>query len=155
MNGVLYMMTLKQFADSEGISYEAARKLVTRHAEQLTGHVHTVGKARTLDDTAVEFLRQHRRQHPAVIVDVQRTEENDQLREQVETLKTQLLIAQQQIIDAEREKQKLIADAARLGGLIEAHTGELEQLRSERDQARQETAAYTPWIFGLYRRKKK
>ena len=52
------MVTLKQFADDQGISYEAVRRQVVRYADDLRGHVVRKQHTQYLDDEAVAFLKE-------------------------------------------------------------------------------------------------
>ena len=61
------LMTLKQFADEQGISYEAVRRAVKRHADKLTGHVIENDGVRYLHEEAVRILKERRRESPIIV----------------------------------------------------------------------------------------
>lgn len=61
------MITMKEYAKENGISYEAVRQSVKRYREELEGHIVKVHRTQYLDDTAVAFLDQHRSQNPVVL----------------------------------------------------------------------------------------
>ena len=100
--GERHMMTLKQYAEKCGISYEAVRQLVTRHAEEIGDHIHKQGRTRLLDDTAVQLL-DNLRQNQKIIV--QRIDPH----EEIEALKAEnkaLLIKLDQLHDELHEEQR-------------------------------------------------
>ena len=54
--------TLPQYANSQGITYEAVRRQVIKYQDtELRGHIQIRNKTKYLDDFAVEFLNEHRR----------------------------------------------------------------------------------------------
>ena len=54
--------TLPQYANSQGITYEAVRRQVIKYQDSdLLGHIQIRNKTKYLDDFAVEFLNEHRR----------------------------------------------------------------------------------------------
>ncbi len=61
------VMTLKQYAEMKGITYEAVRKQIVRYQKELEGHVLKKGRTQYLDEVAVEFLSDRRRQSPVVV----------------------------------------------------------------------------------------
>lgn len=96
------MMTLRQYAENRGVSYEAVRQLVNRHAETLEGHIHKQGRTRLLDDTAVQIM-DDLRQNQRIIV--QRVDPH----EEVEALKAEnkaLLIKLDQLHDELHQEQR-------------------------------------------------
>lgn len=54
--------TIPQYANSQGITYEAARRQVVKYLDnELQGHIRVRNKTKYLDDFAIEFLNEHRR----------------------------------------------------------------------------------------------
>lgn len=54
--------TLPQYANSQGITYEAVRRQVIKYQDnELQGHIRVRNKTKYLDDFAIEFLNEHRR----------------------------------------------------------------------------------------------
>ena len=54
--------TIPQYANSQGITYEAARRQVVKYLDnELQGHIRVRNKTKYLDDYAIEFLNEHRR----------------------------------------------------------------------------------------------
>lgn len=139
------MLTIKEYAKSRSISYEAVRQSIKRHKSELADHISKQGKTQYLDDTAV------------VILDKYRTKGNITVFESVEDqaatidqLKNQIILLQNQIIELQQESRAGIEARSKLE-LIEANN---ESLTAEVELLRAETRSYQRTIFGLYRKAK-
>lgn len=159
------MISLKDFAEDQNVSYEAIRKQVKRYSEDLKGHISVQGKTQYLDETAQEFLKAKRRQNPVVVHEEQKDNDLEALRNDRDNLRLHLLEAQKQIIDLQvQNMEKLQTETvlrmeaesrlAVLSEKLDNMTQKAEQMEKERDTARQEAEQYVPWIFGLFRRKR-
>ena len=100
------LMTLKQFADDQGISYEAVRRAVKRHGDKLTGHIIENDGVRYLDEEAVKILKERRRESPIVVQTMDQGEEIRELTAQIESLRSQLMQAQNELLSS---KDRIIA----------------------------------------------
>lgn len=164
------LITLKQFATEQGITYEAVRKQVVKYSEQLSGHIIKKSRVQYLDEQAVDFLKGKRRESPVVLVTETQSEEITKLKDQVDTLKNQLLATQQdllkakdQVIALQDESRKVLEDRGKYEALAqenEIKSSELKQLRiknkellQDRDKAVDEAQSYHKSIFGFYRKK--
>lgn len=152
------VMTLRQFAEAEGVTYESVRRLVTKYAEDLGNHIYTKDNTRFLDEWALAFLREKRRQSPIIRVVKDRGEEIQALQDQIAALESQreeltarLLAAQDKIAEAKSQtavvQDKLIESQQRVIALQENETKYLEArlevdgIRRERDQLAEELQA--------------
>lgn len=108
-------MTIKEYAASRGITYEAARQVIKRHREELGEHAASPGKnqALELDAVAVELLDGWRASNPVVVLAASQSEELARLRRENDALKNQVIALQGQLLE-ER------AGAAALAGRVEA-----------------------------------
>lgn len=100
------LMTLKQFAEDQGISYEAVRRAVKRHGDKLTGHIIENDGIRYLDEEAVKILKERRRESPIVVQTMDQGEEIRELTAQIESLRAQLMQAQNELLSS---KDRIIA----------------------------------------------
>lgn len=100
------MLSLRQIAERQNVSYEAIRKQVVRYEEDLKGHIAVKNRTQYLDEWAVKFLQDRRRESPVVIVNQEKEEELKDLKDQVETLRTQLLTAQKELLKSQEERLK-------------------------------------------------
>lgn len=143
--------SIKDYAKSRKITYEAARQQVKRYEKELQGHIHRQNRTQYLDDYAVDLLDDHRQQSPVVVVNQDRDAELEQLRaenktllQQVAMLQDKLLAAQESAIEA--AKQTVLLDAAQADKA--ALQERVKELEAERDEARQEAAK--PWYKKLF-----
>lgn len=134
-------MTIKQYAESQNVSYEAVRKQIIRYAEDLGEHIVRKNRTQYLDDWAVDFLTERRKENPVIIVNQDKTEEIESLRSQVETLRVQLLNAQNEllkekdrVISLQDEARKTIEDRAKYTALLEDSKAKDEKLKEAGDQ---------------------
>lgn len=111
------MQTIRDYADSHHITYEAVRRQIARYSDELGEHVIVKGNRKYLDDFAVEFLNDHRQDRPIIVADTSRDEqiaaaeaENKNLLIKIAELQERLLASQASLIDA----QKLRLEAAAL-----------------------------------------
>lgn len=142
------LMTIKQFAESQGITYEAVRRQVARYSEELSDHIIRKHRTQYLDEKAVEFLKERRRESPIVMQVVDQSEEIEELRSQIETLKAQLmsaqgellksqderLKAQNRIIELQEEAKKTLEDRARYSALLEDNEAKTKKLQEAEGQ---------------------
>lgn len=135
------MVTLKQYADSQKITYEAVRRQVVRYKEELKGHIVINRRAQYLDQYAVDFLNTKRRESPIILMQQNLDEEVTELREQVEQLKNQLLEAQNQLLQSQTriialqdETRAAIEAKQQYDGLLTMHEETKAELASTREQ---------------------
>lgn len=111
------MISLKDYAKENGVTYEAVRQQVARYKKELEGHIRKEGRTRFLDDYAVEFLQEHRLKEPIAVFqgspDAELIEalkqENEALKRQKEALYNKLVQVQEQLNrEKDRTKQLLI-----------------------------------------------
>jgi len=100
------LKTIKQFAEEQHVTYEAIRKQLTRYADDLDGHIVKKNRKQYLDEYAVEFLKEKRRESPLILIKPDDVGMIEELKSQVETLKVQLLSAQNELL---KEKDRVIA----------------------------------------------
>ena len=84
------MMTMRQFARQQNVSYEAIRAMVAGHKDALGDHSKVENRTNFLDDYAVNYLTAKRKESPVVIVNEGREEEIADLKRQIDQLKGQI-----------------------------------------------------------------
>ena len=137
------VMSIKEFADAQGISYEAVRKQVVRYSDELSGHVIRKNRKQYLDETAVEFLKERRRESPIVLQTIDQADEISRLQDQMEALKAQLVSAQnkllesqERIISLQEDVQKAIEDRVKYTALLEDKEASEKKLLETEDLLR-------------------
>lgn len=104
------MVTLKEYAKNQNISYEAVRKQVARYKESLTDHIVVSGKTQYLDEYAVKFLDGKRAVNAVHIIEHDKDEQIEDLKMQNENLRIKIMELQEQLIKSkdqllERDQQ--------------------------------------------------
>lgn len=115
------MVSIKEFARTCGVSYEAVRKQIKRYAGELDGHIHQQGRTQYLDEVAVAFLSDHRAPAPmaiytedAMVKQIQELEaENKELLKNLNQAKDRIIDLQdtQARLEAAETKQKLLEES--------------------------------------------
>lgn len=156
------LMTIKQYAQSQHISYEAVRRQVSAHKQELQDHIVRRGRTMFLDETAVEFLTQRRRESPVIVLEQSKDETIADLKEQIDALRVQLMAAQNEllkskdhIIELAEESRKSLEAQTKYAALLEDNESKDEQIRElteQRDAAQKEASSYQPSWFGLYKK---
>lgn len=104
------MVTIKDYATSKGVSYEAVRKQVKTYAAELEDHITKKNRTQFLDEFAIEFLDNKRAENPIVIINEGREAELQALREENKALLVKIATLQEQII-AKSDKIEELQDA--------------------------------------------
>ncbi len=176
------MKTIKQYAEEQGVSYEAIRRQISTYKDELKEHIVIKGRTQYLDDWAVEFLSHKRKENPVILVSQEKADEVEAMRKQIETLQTQLLLAQnaliqnqkdmikdkETIIGLQAEAQKALEDRLKYAEALEekdalliAAKDDARMLYSQLEASRkviqhfeEEAKSYEKAFFGLYKKKK-
>ena len=124
------MVSIKDYAASHGVSYEAVRRQIARYSGReidgfrISNHIIKVNRTQYLDDEATAFLDARRAQNPVVVQQEQRDETIERLRAEVDLLQKRLIAAQdeyrallQDKHEIEMREQALIADKQQIDAL--------------------------------------
>ena len=119
-------MTISEFAEGRGIKVQTVSIYIRRHYEKFKGHIKSEGKAKILDDAAVELLEaQYPLPNPIMVV------EDKETRKQLEAAKDRIIELQGQLLDARAQ----LADAQQKALLLESTERELDSKTEALDQA--------------------
>lgn len=142
------MESIKNYAKARNISYEAARKQVKRYAAELEGHIRTQNRTQYLDNYAVELLDSHRQSSPIVIMQQDKDDELQQLRQENKALLQQVAALQDKLLTAQ---ENAIA-AAKQTAMLEAAEADKDRLEREKAALQSELeAARRPWWEKIFR----
>ena len=100
------MISIKDYAQSKGVTYEAVRKQIGRYSAELEGHISKTGKTQMLDEYAVEFLDSKRNNNAVAVFNVQRNAEIDDLKAQVAEMEAQIEAAKAKVLEQAEELKK-------------------------------------------------
>ena len=119
------MISLKEYAKQNNVSYEAIRKQVRRYQKELEGHIFKQdGKTQFLDDEAVLFLNEKRKSNPIIVQEVAKDEQIEELTNQNKMLLVKVAELQDQLLKKQDKIELLQADKIAL----------LEEKKQEEDQ---------------------
>lgn len=137
----MQVVSLKDYAKNNNISYEAVRKQVNRYADELGEHIIKDGRQQFLDGDAVSFLDAKRKKNPVVIYQANKDEEIERLQKEKEALLLKLAAVQDQLIRIQ-EENNLLKDEKREILQLQADN-EAERKKAEERATAAERAAET------------
>ena len=106
------MVSLKDYAKSKKVSYEAVRKQVNRYREELGRHLIRDGKTQFLDEEGVAFLDEKRKSNPVIIMESDKDEQIEELRRVNDNLRVRVTELQDTLIKSLGEKNDLYKELA-------------------------------------------
>ncbi len=128
-------ITLKEYAEKKHISYEAVRKQVIRYQDELKDHIIRKNKTQFLDEWAVAFLSERRRESPIVLTTENQSEQIEKLtaeladlREKLMSAQNELLAAKDRIIDLQDSQKLMIESQVKYAALLEDHAAQERKL---------------------------
>ncbi len=146
-------MTLKDYASSRGITYEAVRQLVKKLRPGIDEHITKSGRTRILDDIAVKMLDDRRNESKVSVI---RTDTSNQI-ETIDQLKNEIIILQRQLLTCQNDLRIASENASRLEAVSiinERQQSEIDTLKSDNESLKNQLGKYRKTIFGLYIREK-
>lgn len=121
--------SIKQFAEEQNVSYEAIRRQIVKYSDELKDHIVRRNRTQYLDEWAINFLKEKRKESPIVLMNMDQNEEIEALKAQVDLLKSKLLVAQDQIISLQDETKKAIESQVRYTALLEDNEAKAKRLK--------------------------
>lgn len=145
------VISLKDYAAQNNISYEAVRQQVVRYKEDLEAHIIRDGRQQFLDEEAVAFLDNKRQKNPVAIIQQSKDDAIEELRGERDQLLLKIAAQADRISELAQWKADnavAIAAAGQTQLLLDTTRAELDQVKldnaakdAEMEQARQEAAA--------------
>lgn len=111
------MMTVREFAEQEGVTPQAVYKLLKTHSKALAGHVQTSKKGRYLDDYAVVFLQERMVGKPAVVYDRKLEQELEQVKRDLKATQDELILKNAMILEAQSKLLQLEDQSGKIQNL--------------------------------------
>lgn len=148
------LISTKEFAEQQGVSYQAARQQIRRYHEEIKEHIVTKPGDHTqyLDEYAVRFLNDQRKNSAVNAIFQGRAAEFERLKEENRQLKDKLLEAAERIATIQGEKAQALEDLAELQRQVLAAQDEVrnryKRLLGEEAQAE----IYEPFLFSFTRK---
>jgi hypothetical protein len=139
----MQVISLKDYAAQNNVSYEAVRQQVARYKADLDGHIIRDGRQQFLDEEAVAFLDGKRQKNPVVIYEQSKDEAIERMRVERELLRDKIAAQADKIAalaDWKAENAQLIAAAAQSRLALQAAEDEKILLQQDLAAANQEIA---------------
>lgn len=126
------MITIKEYAEDQKVSYEAIRKQLKRYASELEGHIIRQGRQQLLDDHAIEFLNTKRQENPIIVVNQENSEYIKELENKVSALQALLVQRNDDLQKAQNLADTRLLEASKVKYLEkDVERLEIAQNRSE------------------------
>lgn len=105
------LISIKDYAVQNNVSYEAIRQQTVRYKKELEGHIIKDNRTQFLDEEAVAFLDSKREKNPVVIIQQDKDDRIKVLEEENKTLLQRVVILQDKQLQMQEEltAQKLLA----------------------------------------------
>lgn len=114
------VISLKDYAKQNNITYEAVRQQVVRYKDDLAEHIIRDGRQQFLDEEAVAFLDSKRQKNPVAIIQQDKDEQIEALRNDKEALLIKLASVQDELLQEKNKVQDLIDEQKGQIALLEA-----------------------------------
>lgn len=138
------VISLRDYAKQNHVSYEAVRKQVSRYKKELGEHIVMDGRQQFLDEEAVEFLNDKRQKNPVIIVQQDKDETIEALRLENKNLLTKVAAQADKLSELAQWKADnvlAITDAEHRQHLLEEANKEKKLLESFIADAKEEIKA--------------
>lgn len=126
------IISLKDYAKQNRISYEAVRQQVVRYKDDLEGHIIRDGRQQFLDEEAVAFLDARRQKNPVAIIQMDKDETIEKLKENERILLAKIAEQADKITELQQFKIETIEKRQQL------EDAKTAQERRERELAERE-----------------
>jgi len=130
------LLTIKEYAKKKNITYEAVRKQIQKYKDdELKDHIIKKNKTQYLDEYAVDFLDNRRRESPVLLYQMEKDEQIETLRNEKEALLITVANQANKISELEAWKADnalAIAEANQRQLLLEEKTEQIEALVQEK-----------------------
>ena len=99
----LNLLTIKEYAQKKNVSYEAVRKQIQKYKDgELKDHIIRKNKTQYLDEYAVDFLDNRRRESPIMAIQMDKDEEIERLTNENKALLVQIAQIQNELIQIQK-----------------------------------------------------
>lgn len=145
----VFMITIKDYAKEKNVSYEAVRKQISRYKNELNDHIVKKNRTQYLDDYAISFLNDRRKENAISIINTERTEYIKELENDNRRLYKKIELLQEQLLEAQKMTSKTI--------LLESNVNTLQKendtLKTQNLSLQNDLDSFKPSILGFYRKK--
>lgn len=114
------VISLKDYAKQNNVSYEAVRQQVVRYKDDLGSHIIRDGRQQFLDEEAVAFLDARRQKNPVAIIQMDKDEQIEALERENKILLQQLATVQDKLLKEKDKTDALLTEKSAQVALLEA-----------------------------------
>ena len=146
-------MTIKEYATSRNITYEAARQAVERAKPDIEKYIRKQGRTRYLLPEGEQLLDRCRKKSRITTIIKESTDKSDKIDElstQIDKLKNEIIVLQKQLLDEKQKALEASVTVARLEAIADTSKKQEEQI----DRLQAELSLFERTVFGLYRKRK-
>ncbi len=126
------MVSIRDYADSKNISYEAVRQQVKRYQNDLVGHIQKIGRRQYLDDDAVAFLDEKRKENPIILMQADKDDEIRRLQDENKALLIKIAELQDALLKEKDEVKLLQTEKIALLDTQKKQAEQIEEPRPEK-----------------------
>lgn len=134
------VVTLRDYAKQNNISYEAVRKQVVRYQKELEGHLIKDGRQQFLDEEAVAFLDSKRQKNPVAIIQMDKDDQIENLERENKNLLIKVAEQAEELRAADKalaEVNVLLLSAAKDKERADTLEAQNDDLSRERDELKE------------------
>lgn len=102
------LLSIRDYAKSRFISYEAARRQVMRYKKELKGKIELKQRTQFLTEDAIEFLDEHRKYSPVVVHKDKERQEKEVQKSELEALRQENKVLLLKVTEIQAEKNELM-----------------------------------------------
>jgi len=146
-------MTIREYAASRNITYEAARQAVEKAKPEIDKFIRKQGRTRYLLPEAEQLLDRNRKGTRITTLKKEAAEASDQiigLTDTIDKLKNEIIVLQKQLLDEKQKALEASVTVARLEAIADTSKKQEEQI----DRLQAELSLFERTVFGLYRKRK-
>jgi len=143
-------MTLKDYAVSREITYEAVRQLVKKLEPEITPHISKQGRTRVLDPDGVRMLDDRRKGYRLSVTRSEARTDAVEASQTIDQLKNEIILLQRQLLEARTEALEARESVARLEAYADISKSQADKI----ERLEGELGKYQRTFFGLYRKVK-
>lgn len=131
----MILISLKDYAKNNNVSYEAVRQQVKRYSKELVGHIIKDNRTQFLDEEAAAFLDSKREKNPVVVINQDKDDTIKALEEENKALLQRIALLQDDLIKAKDLHMELQGKLAEQQLLAERATAAEERAITAEERA--------------------
>lgn len=147
--------SIKDYAESRGVTYQSIYQMIQRHNDQLQEHLIKIGRTTYLDDYAIKYLDEKRNKQGIIIQNIENKEEITKLEKEKEELQDKITSLLEQYAEVQTEFR--LADGKRIKAETTAEEQKklIDELKKQNNQLTERISTNDKTISDLTEQSKK